>query len=70
MKPHYILDILNRGYDVLYCDMDVVWFERPYQYLKQKSDVYIVQNQGPPDPTILYTGFAMYRQNKSHQTIC
>ena len=61
-RPKYILDILDSGHDVLFCDVDIVWFHRPYRYLIDSDvDIYFLQDQGPPDETVLCAGFALYR---------
>ncbi len=63
-RPRYILDILNSGHDVLFSDVDIVWYHRPYRYFNDESDIYLLQDQGPPDPKIYCAGFAYYRSTK------
>ena len=59
-RPQYILDILKSGHDVLFSDVDVVWFHRPYRFFNDDFDILFLQDQVPPDTTVS-TGFAFYR---------
>ncbi|XP_072028857.1 uncharacterized protein [Amphiura filiformis] len=60
-RPQYILDILNKGHDVLFSDVDIVWLHRPYRFFNDPFDIFILEDQGPPSPTVLCAGFVVYK---------
>ena len=60
-RPRYILDILKRGHNVLFSDVDIVWIANPYGFFQETFDIHILQDQGPPKPTIFCAGFVMYQ---------
>ena len=60
-RPQYILDFLLKGVDVLFTDVDTVLLDDPFQYFDEFSDIFIQEDQGPPNNTILCAGFVYYR---------
>lgn len=71
-RPQYILDLLKSGHDVLFSDVDILWFQKPYPTFysdstdndaAKKADIYVMQDQAPPRQ-IFCAGFVMYRSTE------
>ncbi|KAJ6824129.1 UDP-D-xylose:L-fucose alpha-1,3-D-xylosyltransferase MGP4-like [Iris pallida] len=49
-RPRHLLNILELGYSVMYNDVDMVWLGDPFQYLKEKHDVYFTDDMTAVKP--------------------
>ena len=66
-RPQYILDLLRKGYDVLFSDVDTVWLQNPFPYFESdRYDVFGQVDMYNPKlkfPRVLCAGFVYYKAN-------
>ena len=63
-RPHYLIPILEQGYDIMFTDVDIVWLEDVYNYVLPDYDMQIASDQQLPTDSLLKTvcaGFVFYR---------
>ena len=68
-RPQYILNLLMKGIDVLFSDVDTVWLQNPFQYFTGEFDVYFEYDQipKPSNRGLVCAGFVYY--NATNATI-
>ena len=68
-RPTYILNLLLKGIDVLFSDVDTVWLQNPFQYFIGEFDVYFEYDQipKPGKSGLVCAGFVYY--NATNATI-
>ncbi|CAN6861231.1 unnamed protein product [Brassica oleracea] len=44
-RPQHLLQLLELGYNVMYNDVDMVWLQDPFQYLKGRHDAYFTDDR-------------------------
>ncbi|XP_038047357.1 UDP-D-xylose:L-fucose alpha-1,3-D-xylosyltransferase-like [Patiria miniata] len=62
-RPRYILDLLKKGYDVLFVDSDTFWFKDPFKDFQESFD--IAMHNDDVNITIFCAGFAYYRPTEN-----
>ena len=63
-RAQYILDLLLKGYDVLFSDVDTFWLSDPFPYFEEDYDIFTQLDQGYPDRRVLCAGFVYYKSNR------
>ncbi|XP_072032632.1 uncharacterized protein [Amphiura filiformis] len=60
-RPQYVLKFLTRGFNVLFSDVDTVLLANPFDYFDEAFDMFVAEDQRPPEPTVVCAGFVYYR---------
>ncbi|XP_071477386.1 uncharacterized protein [Diadema antillarum] len=67
-RPAYIYRLLQKGKDVLFCDVDMVWLRDPLPYLVGDYDV--VLQEDLHDPKVVYcAGFVFFRATNATRSL-
>ena len=63
-RAQYILELLRQGFDVLFADVDMVWMQDPFPYIKKDLDNFDLCGQlDVRNVMAISTGFAYYKSN-------
>ncbi|XP_038047369.1 UDP-D-xylose:L-fucose alpha-1,3-D-xylosyltransferase 3-like [Patiria miniata] len=62
-RPQYILNLLKKGYDVLFLDSDNVWFKDPFKDFQESFDIAMHNQQ--VNIAEFCVGFAYYRPTEN-----
>ncbi|XP_022089110.1 UDP-D-xylose:L-fucose alpha-1,3-D-xylosyltransferase-like [Acanthaster planci] len=65
-RARYILNFLNKGYDVLFTDVDTFWFQDPFPDFRGNFDIAMRQEAPPSSLTPVFcNGFGYYRATEN-----
>ena len=64
-RPQYVLNFLQRGYDVLFSDVDAILLSNPFDYFTESFNIYVAQDQRLPEPVVVCAGFIYYKTSEA-----